>query len=251
MAEQKDSVLAKLDEIEARYCEIEKQIAEPEISSNPAKLIPLSKEQGKLRAMVTKYREYKEAVTGIEEAEQILADSDADEDFKALARDEMEQLEAKSTALIEEITNSFVMADDMDIELGHCLSGGGSDGNFTGALGLATLDGLGVAGAGAELHDARVAAVAFLEPGPDFGEEFLHGFFVAEHCGGLSAGGDVVLPLPQCDELFGDGPERLRFGERGCYAFVVYEGDGHVREQSLSVGAGASELAFFLSVSHL
>lgn len=116
MVEQNDSVLAKLDEIEARYCEIETQIADPEIASNPAKVIPLSKEQGKLRAMVTKYREYKQAATGIEEAKQILADSDADEDFKALARDEMQQLEAKSKALIEEITNSFVMADDMQID---------------------------------------------------------------------------------------------------------------------------------------
>ncbi len=41
------------------------------------------------------------------------------------------------------------IATDLDIALTHCLSGGGSDGNFTGALGLPTLDGLGVAGAGA------------------------------------------------------------------------------------------------------
>ena len=41
------------------------------------------------------------------------------------------------------------IAADLDITLTHCLSGGGSDGNFTGALGLPTLDGLGVAGAGA------------------------------------------------------------------------------------------------------
>ncbi len=116
MVEQNDSVLAKLDEIEARYCEIETQIADPEIASDPVKVIPLSKEQGKLRSMVTKYREYKQAVAGIEEAEQILADSDADEDFKALARDEMQQLKATSKALIEEITNSFVMADDMHID---------------------------------------------------------------------------------------------------------------------------------------
>ncbi|MHC4120778.1 MAG: peptide chain release factor 1 [Planctomycetota bacterium] len=116
MIEQKDSVLAKLDEIEQRYDEIDKQIADPEIASDPARLIPLSKEQGKLRSMVVKYREYKQAASGIEEAEQILADSEADEDFKALAQDEMQQLEAKSNTLLEEIINSFVMADDMDID---------------------------------------------------------------------------------------------------------------------------------------
>lgn len=116
MVEQNDSVLAKLDEMESRYCEIEKLISDPEIASDPAKVIPLSKEQGKLRALVTKYRQYKKAVAGIEEAEQILADSEADEDFKALAKDEMQQFESESKALIEEITNSFVMADDLDID---------------------------------------------------------------------------------------------------------------------------------------
>ena len=48
------------------------------------------------------------------------------------------------------------LAADIDIELGHCLSGGGSDGNFTGALGLATLDGLGVAGAGAHTFEEHL-----------------------------------------------------------------------------------------------
>jgi glutamate carboxypeptidase len=45
-------------------------------------------------------------------------------------------------------------------ELGYHInpqsSGGGSDGNFTGAMGLATLDGLGVAGAGAHTLDEHI-----------------------------------------------------------------------------------------------
>jgi peptide chain release factor 1 len=115
MVEQNDTLLAKLGQIEARYSEIEKQIAEPEIACDSTRLIALSKEQGKLKATVAAYREYKKAVAGIEEAEQILADSAADEDFAALAREEIQQLEGKKNALIEEITNSFVMADDMDV----------------------------------------------------------------------------------------------------------------------------------------
>jgi len=116
MIEQKDSILAKLDEIEHRYSEIEKQIADPEVASDPARLIPLTKEQGKLKSMVAKYREFKKAAAGIEEAEQLLADSDAEQDYKALATEEKAELEARSEKLIEEITNSFVMSDDMDID---------------------------------------------------------------------------------------------------------------------------------------
>ncbi|MCH8121291.1 MAG: peptide chain release factor 1 [Planctomycetes bacterium] len=115
MAEQKNSLLVKLDEIEARYNEIEKQISEPEIACNPTKLISLSKEQGKLKTIVTKYRRHKKTVAGIEEAEQILADSTADEDFRELAKEELQQLEGQKNALLKEITNTLVMADDMSI----------------------------------------------------------------------------------------------------------------------------------------
>jgi glutamate carboxypeptidase len=40
------------------------------------------------------------------------------------------------------------VARDLGIELTHQSAGGGSDGNFTGAMGIATLDGLGAVGAG-------------------------------------------------------------------------------------------------------
>ena len=40
------------------------------------------------------------------------------------------------------------VAAEVGLELGHGQFGGGSDGNFTGALGISTLDGLGVDGDG-------------------------------------------------------------------------------------------------------
>jgi glutamate carboxypeptidase len=48
------------------------------------------------------------------------------------------------------------IADDLGLEFGHGQYGGGSDGNFTGALGIATLDGLGVLGAGAHTHEEHL-----------------------------------------------------------------------------------------------
>jgi peptide chain release factor 1 len=88
MSEEKISFLTKLDELEARYSQIEKQIAEPAIASDSAKLIKLSKEQGKLKDIVTKYREYKTTMAGIDDAGQILKDGTVDEDFRNLAKEE-------------------------------------------------------------------------------------------------------------------------------------------------------------------
>ncbi len=116
MAEKKDSLLTKLDGLEARFTEIEKQVADPAIAGDSARIIALSKEQGKLKAIVAKYRQYKTTVAGIEDAEQILSDSTVDEDFKALAREEKQGLEDKKNALFEEIQNTLIMADVMAID---------------------------------------------------------------------------------------------------------------------------------------
>jgi peptide chain release factor 1 len=116
MAGEKDSLLAKLDELDARFCQIEEQIAEPAIAGDSAKLIALSKEQGKLKTIVTKYREYKKAIAGIEDAEQVVKDSEVEEDFRDLAKEELRELEDKKNILLEEIRNILVMADEVGVD---------------------------------------------------------------------------------------------------------------------------------------
>ena len=116
MGPAQQSIVTKLDEIDARYSEIDAQISDPAVSQDPNKLIALSKEQGKIRSLVTKYREYKKATSGIEEARQMLADDGADPDFRALAEEEIEQLTAKQDQLFEEMQNTLVMADDLHID---------------------------------------------------------------------------------------------------------------------------------------
>jgi len=116
MAGEKDSLLAKLDELDTRFCQIEKQIAEPAIAGDSAKLIALSKEQGKLKTIVTKYREYKKAIAGIEDAEQVIKDSEVEEDFRDLAKEELRELEGKKNILLEEIRNILVMADEVGVD---------------------------------------------------------------------------------------------------------------------------------------
>ncbi|MGK7870103.1 M20/M25/M40 family metallo-hydrolase [Falsiroseomonas sp. E2-1-a20] len=49
------------------------------------------------------------------------------------------------------------IAQGLGFDIAHQSSGGGSDGNFTGAMGIPTLDGLGVAGAGAHTLDEHIA----------------------------------------------------------------------------------------------
>jgi len=55
----------------------------------------------------------------------------------------------RSAATVRLFRTARKVAREMDVELEESLSGGGSDGNFTAALGIPTLDGLGAVGEGA------------------------------------------------------------------------------------------------------
>ena len=116
MADSNENLIKKLDEFDQRYCQIDVELAGPEVGSDYNKAIALGKEQGKLKAMVTKYREYKEAVAGVADSKEMLEDPELDEEFAELAKAEIEELQAKSEKLIEEIKETIVMADDASID---------------------------------------------------------------------------------------------------------------------------------------
>jgi glutamate carboxypeptidase len=55
------------------------------------------------------------------------------------------------------------IARDLGFDLPHGSSGGGSDGNFTGAMGIPTLDGLGVAGKGYHTLEEHIEVSSLLD----------------------------------------------------------------------------------------
>ncbi len=114
--EEKDILISKLDQLEGRFSEIEKQITDPANATDSAKLIALAKEQGKLKATISKYREYKKTVSTIDETQQILNDPAAEEDFKTLAKDEIGKLEEKKNKLLDELLDEMLMGDEVSID---------------------------------------------------------------------------------------------------------------------------------------
>jgi len=63
-------------------------------------------------------------------------------------------LERKMSAAL--FAHAQLLAKQMEFSLGECTAGGGSDGNFTAALGIPTLDGLGAVGDGAHSSHEHV-----------------------------------------------------------------------------------------------
>jgi peptide chain release factor 1 len=116
MGKEQSSLIAILDDLDARYDQIERQVSDPAIARETAKIVALSKERGKLRLLVSKYRDFKKLLTGIEEGQQILDDKSAEPDLRTMAQEEVEQLTAKRDSLLEDLQNTLVMADEMHVD---------------------------------------------------------------------------------------------------------------------------------------
>jgi peptide chain release factor 1 len=116
MSRTEDSLIAKLEELESRFVQIEEEISDPVVASDVNKFVPLSKEQGKLRPMVTKYREYKGLLKGIGEAEAMLEEPGLEEEMQNLAAEEIAELTGRKDKLLEEIKDTLVMADDAVVD---------------------------------------------------------------------------------------------------------------------------------------
>lgn len=110
------SFLKKLCELDKRYRNIEKQIADPEVACDAARLIALTKEQGKLRAVVEDYRLYRGVLEDISQAEQIKSDPSTDDEMRVLADEELKQLNRKKESLLLRMQDNLVMADSMAVD---------------------------------------------------------------------------------------------------------------------------------------
>jgi peptide chain release factor 1 len=106
-------MLDRLATIEKRYQELERQIATPEISTNPKQLQALAQERADLEDLVVKYRQFKITGGELEEAKALLAE-ESDEDMKALAIQEIENLEPQLEKQLQELKLALLPRDAND-----------------------------------------------------------------------------------------------------------------------------------------
>jgi peptide chain release factor 1 len=83
--------LDKLDGIEARFEDLTRQMADPEIIGDPDAYRKTAKQQSELSEVVSKYREWKKVWADVEGARSMLGEPDAD--LAEMAREDVERLE--------------------------------------------------------------------------------------------------------------------------------------------------------------
>ena len=124
----------KLDDVEKRYDEITKKIADPEVIGRQEEWKTLMKEHAEIEPVVLKYREYKKTKQAIEEAKEMLSDPE----LKELAEVEIEEGKEKLPKLEEEIKILLIPKDPNDDKNVICEIRGGAGGEeaalFAGTL---------------------------------------------------------------------------------------------------------------------
>ena len=86
-------MIDRLNAIEDRYNEIEKELSSPEVISDIKKMTMLSKEKTSLEKTVDVYKKYKQVLADLEEAKELLHDKDMAE----FAKEEISSCETKKS----------------------------------------------------------------------------------------------------------------------------------------------------------
>jgi peptide chain release factor 1 len=107
----------KLEAIERRYEELNSLMAQPEVATDFERLQNLARERASLEDLVVKYRDYKAVRRSLEET-QALLEEERDEEMRALAKQEVESLKARSESLLDQVKRALIPkdpADDKDV----------------------------------------------------------------------------------------------------------------------------------------
>jgi peptide chain release factor 1 len=104
---------AKLAGLARQYDDVGRQLGTPEVLSDPAQLRRLGRELARLEPVVAAYRELVDVRAQLAGARE-LRDAETDDEMKALARDEIAELEARESTLIEDLKVTLIPRDPND-----------------------------------------------------------------------------------------------------------------------------------------
>jgi peptide chain release factor 1 len=102
----------KLQQIEVRFEEISRQMADPEIISDGDRYRKIAKNHSDLFEIVSKYREWRRVDGDLEQARSMAADSDAE--MRQMAADEIARLEPEKLQIEEELKVLLLPRDPLD-----------------------------------------------------------------------------------------------------------------------------------------
>ncbi|MFA6199475.1 MAG: peptide chain release factor 1 [Bacteroidales bacterium] len=106
-------MLEKLEAIHKKYLDVEEQINQPDIMSDMKRYVKLNKDYKDLQPIIAAYKEYKNTLENIDNAKEVIS-TEKDEDFREMAKEELNALIEKRDKMEDEIRLSLVPSDPQD-----------------------------------------------------------------------------------------------------------------------------------------
>lgn len=106
-------IIDKLETINRRWEEMSEQLSDPAVMSDMKRYVKLNKDYKDLEPVVQAFKEYKTVISNIENAREIIK-KEKDEDFREMAREELETFEERKEKLEEDIRILLIPKDPQD-----------------------------------------------------------------------------------------------------------------------------------------
>ena len=108
-----NSLLSRLDGIEARFAEVSTLITDPSVIADMRRYVKLTKEYKDLERLTKTTRRYRDLLSNVDEAKEILANEN-DADMRAMAREQLDEATTELPKVEEEIKLLLIPADPED-----------------------------------------------------------------------------------------------------------------------------------------
>ncbi len=107
-------MIQRLKSVEERYEELTRLLSDPSVLGTPSEYMRYSKEQAEISGLVELYKEYKRLLQPIADAEDILSETNADEELKEMARMELQNLRGKKDTIEHQLKMLLLPKDPND-----------------------------------------------------------------------------------------------------------------------------------------
>jgi peptide chain release factor 1 len=105
---------AKLAEVARQYDDLQTELSQPEVSSDPSELRRLGRELARLEPVVEAFRALEATRAELAGAREVRDGGDVDDELRLMARDEIDRLEADETRQVEELKVLLLPRDPND-----------------------------------------------------------------------------------------------------------------------------------------
>jgi peptide chain release factor 1 len=109
-------IITQLEALARRHEEIVAEMNLSEVSTQPARLVELAKEHGRLQRTLETYRNYQAAARLYDESKALADDAAQDAELREMAAAELPELQTRRDESLERLVSDFLIADELAVE---------------------------------------------------------------------------------------------------------------------------------------